>query len=144
MEDDLKKEGKKKTTSKKIICSWFLLNLGANLSWGWLSSLRFFWLFWSFIARSVLRGMHFLANIRFIFPKFSLNFNRRCHATVYFPPEHKFHLRENISLVIVFVNSGLISKAAILNVNSCVNILARSIFKYFFSLEFLWLDSRMT
>ena len=32
-----------KTTSKKIkIFSWFLLNLGANLSWGWLSSLRFF------------------------------------------------------------------------------------------------------
>ena len=27
---------------KKIIFSWFLSNLEANLSWGWLSSLRFF------------------------------------------------------------------------------------------------------
>ena len=48
MEDDLKK--KWKTTSKKLKMeddlkqnfSQILLNLGANLSWGWLSSLRFF------------------------------------------------------------------------------------------------------
>ena len=47
------KNEKMKTTSKKNekneddlkkfkICSQFLLNLGANLSWGWLSSLRLF------------------------------------------------------------------------------------------------------
>jgi hypothetical protein len=35
MEDDLKKKKKNKN-------SQFLLNLGANLSWDWLSSLRFF------------------------------------------------------------------------------------------------------
>jgi hypothetical protein len=35
VEDDLKKKQKK-------IFSQFLLNLGANLSWDWLSSLRFF------------------------------------------------------------------------------------------------------
>ena len=39
MEDDLKK--KWKTTLKKNK-SQFLLYLGANLSWDWLSSLRFF------------------------------------------------------------------------------------------------------
>ena len=39
MEDDLKK---KEDDKKNKNFSWFLLNLGANLSWGWLSSLRFF------------------------------------------------------------------------------------------------------
>ena len=48
-EDDLKKnkkwrqpqkKKKLKKTSKKIF-SWFLFNLGANFSWGWLGSLRF-------------------------------------------------------------------------------------------------------
>ena len=40
MEEDLKKW---KTTSKiNKKCSRFLSILGANLSWGWLSSLRFF------------------------------------------------------------------------------------------------------
>jgi hypothetical protein len=40
-DDDFKKiRFKSKTTSKKNF-SQFLLNLGANLSWGWLSSLRF-------------------------------------------------------------------------------------------------------
>ena len=38
-EDNLKKKGK--TTLKKIK-SGFLLNFGANLSWGWLSSLDSF------------------------------------------------------------------------------------------------------
>ena len=42
-EDDLKKiKNKNEDDLKKKIFSWFLLNLGANLSWGWLSSLRFF------------------------------------------------------------------------------------------------------
>ena len=44
-EDDLKKN------EKKIIFSRFLLNLGANLSWGWLSSLR---CFFGFFFRSIL------------------------------------------------------------------------------------------
>ena len=39
MEDDLKKINE--DDLKKYIFSWFLLNLGANFSWGWLSSLRF-------------------------------------------------------------------------------------------------------
>jgi hypothetical protein len=48
MEDNLKKLKKWKTTSKKKdgikrnIFSQFLLDFGANLSWGWLGSLRFF------------------------------------------------------------------------------------------------------
>jgi hypothetical protein len=44
MEDDLKKikmEDDLKKIKKKIF-SQFLLNLGANLSWDWLSSLRFY------------------------------------------------------------------------------------------------------
>ena len=39
MEDDLKNKTKWKTTSKKKKIQ-LLSNLGANLSWGWLSSLR--------------------------------------------------------------------------------------------------------
>ena len=57
MEDDLKKNGrqtqknngrqpkqskKEDELKQEIIFSRFLLNLGATLSWGWLSSLRFF------------------------------------------------------------------------------------------------------
>jgi hypothetical protein len=42
MEDDLKKnENGRRPKNKKKIFSQFLLNLGANLSWDWLSSLRF-------------------------------------------------------------------------------------------------------
>jgi hypothetical protein len=48
MEDDLKKNKNGRRPRKKIkmeddlkICSQFHLNLGANLSWDWLSSLRF-------------------------------------------------------------------------------------------------------
>ena len=41
MEDDLKKRRRKKEDDLKKAISQFLLNLGANLSWGWLSSLRF-------------------------------------------------------------------------------------------------------
>ena len=43
-EDDLKKK-KKEDDLKKIIYSQFLLNLGPNLSCGWLSSLSFFLFF---------------------------------------------------------------------------------------------------
>jgi hypothetical protein len=60
MEDDLKNNKKWKTTSTKIdnnqhkngrlpkknhIFSQILLNLGANLSWGWLSSVIFLFIF---------------------------------------------------------------------------------------------------
>ena len=42
MEDDLKKIRRKKGRRlQKNNFSKFLLNLGPNLSWGWLSSLRF-------------------------------------------------------------------------------------------------------
>ena len=40
MEDELKK--KEKMEKKTKIFSQFLPNLGAKLSWGWLSYLRFF------------------------------------------------------------------------------------------------------
>ena len=105
------------------------------------------------LSRPKLRGLSFLANILFIFTK--MYFELWCHSL--FLPEHKFYLQENMSLVIVFDSLVLIQvfhglylflrsflKAAILNVNSCDNILARSISKYFFCLEFLWLGSRMT
>ena len=39
------KNKKNKDDLKKKTFSQFLLNLGANLSWGWLSSLRFFLIF---------------------------------------------------------------------------------------------------
>jgi hypothetical protein len=44
MEDDLKnnKNGRRPQKNLKKIFSQFLLNLGANLSWDWLSSLRFY------------------------------------------------------------------------------------------------------
>ena len=47
-EDDLKKNEKWRRPKKKLkkIFSRFLLDLGANLSWGWLSSLRFLLLFY--------------------------------------------------------------------------------------------------
>ena len=42
-EDDLKKKSKNEDNlEQKFNFSQFLLNLGANRSWGWLSSLRFF------------------------------------------------------------------------------------------------------
>jgi hypothetical protein len=42
VEDDLKKKRKRKKGRRpNTNNSQFLLNLGANLSWGWLSSLRF-------------------------------------------------------------------------------------------------------
>ena len=47
MEDDL----------KKIIFSWFLSYLGANLSWGWLSSLRLFSIQNEFIKLSYIWGL---------------------------------------------------------------------------------------
>jgi hypothetical protein len=40
-ENNLKKQTKNYLKKSSKICSQFLLNLGANLSWGWLSSLRF-------------------------------------------------------------------------------------------------------
>jgi hypothetical protein len=43
VEDDLKKNKKMEDDLKKIkIFSQFLINLWKNLSWDWLSSLRFF------------------------------------------------------------------------------------------------------
>jgi hypothetical protein len=42
MEDDIKK----RRPERYKICSQFLLNLGANLSSGWLSSLRFLNILW--------------------------------------------------------------------------------------------------
>jgi hypothetical protein len=47
MENNLNKNnlnGRRPKTNKQNF-SQFLLNLGAKLSWGWLSSLRFFYLF---------------------------------------------------------------------------------------------------
>jgi hypothetical protein len=45
MEDDLKKKIKINEDDIKKKLSQFLFNLGANLSWDWLSSLRFLYLF---------------------------------------------------------------------------------------------------